>query len=149
VPPGNDGLPGATDMVEGVRRTGVAVAAPLARDAARTTADHFAVEDGAAPLNQNARLSSTPSIGLDSMLVLQAVDEGLERDRAARKRGTALLAALTKLQRSILAQDDPSSALDALNELTANSFQVEDPGLGAILRAVVLRSRVEIARRQR
>jgi len=136
-------------MVEGVRRIGVTGAVPLSRDSTRTIAGRFSVEDGTASLNQNARLSSTTSIGLDSMLALQAVDEALERDRAARKRGTALIAALTILQRTILAQGDPSSALNALNELTTGSFQVEDPGLGAILRAVVLRSRIEIARRER
>jgi hypothetical protein len=83
------------------------------------------------------------------MLALQAVDEAVERDRAARKRGTALIAALTKLQRAMLAEADPSSALKALTELTSDSPLADDPGLGAILRAVVLRSRVELARRER
>lgn len=134
-------------MVEGVRARGIGGPAPLARDGTKPAPEQFSMDDGTAPLNRNARLSSVPAIGLDSMLALQAVDEAVERDRAARKRGTAIIAALTKLQRALLTEEDPSLALNALNGLTSDCPLADDPGLGAILRAVVLRSRVEIARR--
>jgi hypothetical protein len=136
-------------MVEGVRARGIEGPAPLARDSTRAAAGQFSVEDGAAPLNQNARASSVSGIGLDSMLALQAVDEAVERDRSARKRGSAIIAALTNLQRTMLAAEDPSMALRAMSELTVDTPLANDPGLAAILRAVVLRSRVEIARRER
>jgi hypothetical protein len=136
-------------MVEGVKASGVGGAASVDREGIRTGAGQFSMDDALAPLGQNARLSSMPAIGLESMLALQGVDEAFERDRSARKRGTAIIAALTKLQRAILAEDDPSQALNALNELTSDSPAAADPGLGAILRAVVLRSRIEIARRER
>jgi len=135
-------------MVESVRAGGVGGAAPVARGGTRTAAGRFSVDDDAAPLTRNAGLSSVATIGLDSMLALQAVDEAMERDRAARKRGTAMIAALTGLQRAMLAEEDPSLALRALDQLTTDSRLADDPGLGAILRAVVLRSRVEIARRE-
>ena len=61
-----------------------------------------------------ARASAVAGIGLESMLALQAVDEAVERDRAARKRGTAMIAALTRLQRAMLAEEDPSLALRRL-----------------------------------
>jgi hypothetical protein len=83
------------------------------------------------------------------MLALQAVDEAVERDRSARKRGSAIIAALTNLQRTMLAAEDPSMALRVMSELTVDTPLANDPGLAAILRAVVLRSRVEIARRER
>ena len=83
------------------------------------------------------------------MLALQGVDEAVERDRAARKRGNGMIAALTKLQRAMLAAEDPSAALHALNELATDGPLADDPGLGAILRAIVLRSRVELALRER
>ena len=89
-----------------------------------------------------------PGIGLESMLALQAVDESVERDRAARKRATRIIALLTDLQRAMLTEDDPSSVLNALNDLTTNCPLADDPGLGAIVRSVLLRSRVEIARRE-
>ena len=121
----------------------------MARDGTKTAETGFSVADGAAPLNQNARLSSVAGIGLETMLALQAVDEAQERDRAAHKRGTAMIAALTRLQRAMLAVEDPAAALRALIELAADHPLADDPGLGAILRAIVLRSRVELARRDR
>jgi hypothetical protein len=136
-------------MVEGVRAGGIGGPGPLTRDAGRAAEGHFTVEDAVAPLSQNARLSSASPIGLESMLALQGVSESVERDRVARKHGTATIAALSKLQRAMLAGQDPSQLLSALNELTANMPIAGDPGLGAILRAVALRARVEIARRER
>jgi hypothetical protein len=136
-------------MVRGVRAGGVDGPAPVARDGSRTAAGRFSVDDGTAPAGQNVRPSSVAGIGLDSMLTLQAVDEAVERDRAARKRGSAIIAALTHLQRTMLAEEDPSMALRAMNELTSDTPVADDPGLAAILRAVVLRSRIEIARRER
>jgi len=82
------------------------------------------------------------------MLALQAIDEAPERERRARKRGTAMIAGLTSLQRTMLAGTDPTAALLALNELAAGDLAADDPGLDAILRAIVLRTRVEIARRE-
>jgi hypothetical protein len=120
----------------------------LPRDGTKTGAGQFTVEDSAAPLHQQARLASVAGIGLESMLALQAVDEAAERDRAAHKRGTAMVAALSRLQRAMLAEEDPSSALNALDELAGDGPLANDPELGAILRAVVLRSRVELARRE-
>jgi len=134
-------------MVDGVRPPGIGGPAPLARDGMKTAGGLFSVDDGAAALSRQARLSTVAGIGLESMLALQAVDEAVERDRAARKRGTAMIAALTNLQRAMLAEQDPSTALRALSELATDGPLADDPGLGAILRAVVLRSRVEIARR--
>jgi hypothetical protein len=135
-------------MVEGVRAGGIGAAAPLSRDGPKTVSGQFIVDGGAAPLNQRARLASVAGIGLESMLALQAVDEAAERDRAAHKRGTAMVAALTRLQRAMLAEEDPSSALNALHDLADDGPLGNDPALGAIVRAVVLRSRVELARRE-
>jgi hypothetical protein len=135
-------------MVEGVRASGISAAAPLPRDGTKTVAAPFTLEDRAAPLQQKARLASLAGIGLESMLALQAVDEAAERDRGEYKRGTAMIAALTRLQRAILAAENPSLELNALRELAGDGPLADDPALGALVRAVVLRSRVEIARRE-
>jgi hypothetical protein len=149
LPPGTDDLVGATDMVDGVRLDGIRGAASVPSNGAKTPGGKFSVDDGATPLTHNARLSTMAGIDLESMLALQTVDEAAERDRSARKRGTAMIAALTKLQHTMLAEEDPSSALVALQDLTIDGAVADDPELDAILRAVDLRSRVEIARRQR
>ena len=52
------------------------------------------------------------------------------------------------LQRTPLTGEDPSLALRALTELAADDSAADDPGLAAILRAIVQRSRIEIARRE-
>ena len=109
----------------------------------------FTVDDGAAPLNKQVRLGSVAGIGLESMLALQAVDEAAERDRAAHKRGTAMIAALTRLQRAMLAEEEPALALSALHELAGDGPLASDPDLAAIVRAVVLRSRSKCAPRTR
>ena len=141
-------------MVDGVRAEGVAagrIGGPsfLGRDGARPAAAGFSVAPGPDSVARNARLSAAPAIGLESLLALQSVDEALERDRAARKRGTAMVAALTDLQRALLAEEDPALALRSLSELAVDGPLGDDPELAAILRAVVLRSRVEVARRAR
>jgi hypothetical protein len=135
-------------MVDGVRLDGVPAAAALQRDGARQAEGKFVVDGGAAPPAQNARLSMIAGIGLESMLALQAVDDASERDRLARKRGNAMLVALTGLQKAALTGDDPSTALSALLELTENVAAAADPGLDAVLREVELRAKVEIARRR-
>ena len=136
-------------MVESVRPGRLGQVPPVIRDNVREAEGRFTMETGAAPVSQNARLSRTPPIGLESMLLLQAVDEAVERDRRARKRGSAMVAALTDLQRAMLAEEDPALALRSLSELAATDPDAADPGLAAVLRAVVLRSRIEVARRER
>jgi Class II flagellar assembly regulator len=149
LPPGTDDPVGATDMVDGVRLDGIGGAMSVPRDDIKTPEGKFAVNEGATPPANKARLSTTAGIDLDSMLALQAVDEATEHDRTARKRGTAMIAALIKLQRITLAQQDASQTLSSLIDLTADSPAADDPGLEAILRAIKLRARVEIALRQR
>ena len=136
-------------MVDGVRLDGIGGTASVPRDGTKTPEGKFCVDGGATPPTNNARLSTVAGINLDSMLALQAVDEATEHDRTARKRGTAIIAALIRLQRATLAEEDPSLALIALNDLTADLPKADDPGLDAILRAIKLRARVEIALRQR
>lgn len=136
-------------MVEGVRPGGTIGGVVPAREAPRGAGGRFAVESGVRPLARNAGLSGAALIGMDSMLALQAVDEAQERDRRARKKGTAMLAALSDLQRTLIASEDPGQALRSLRDLTTEPGEdAADPELGAILRAVTLRARVEIARRE-
>jgi len=136
-------------MVESVRASGIGGPPRLTRDDSKTGDTSFTMEEAAAPASHNARLSIIGFIGLESMLALQTIDEADERNRSARKRGNALIAALTRLQRAILAAEDPSLALRALNVLASEGPDAGDPQLGAILRAIVLRSRVEVALRTR
>ena len=69
------------------------------------------------------------------------------REREARRRGQGLLAALAALQRDLLSGGDGSEALQRLADLTATAADPDDRQLGAILNAITLRARVELARR--
>ena len=136
-------------MVESVRSGGIDRLPQGIRDGPRPGDGRFSVGDQAEPLVRNAPVSMAPSLGLESLLALQSVNEAIERDRATRRRGMAMVAALSDLQRAMLAREDPSLALRSLSELAAGDLSAGDAELGAILRAIVLRSRVEVARRAR
>ena len=84
---------------------------------------------------------------LASMLTLQEFGGGQVREREARRRGQGLLAALAALQRDLLSGGDGSEALQRLADLTATAADPDDRQLGAILNAITLRARVELARR--
>jgi hypothetical protein len=88
-------------------------------------------------------------LALGAMLTLQETGAGSVRDREARRRGQGLLAALAALQRDLLGGgggEDPA-ALQRLADLAAAVPDAEDRRLGAVLGAIVLRARVELARR--
>ena len=148
-------------MVESVKTGGLGGTAPLIREEARKIEGGFTVDTGGGLQAQKARFSTITStgtatgastgavMGLESMLALQSINEAIDRDRAARERGTAMIAALTDLQRAMLTEEDPALALRSLSALAVDGPLADDPELAAVLRAVVLRSRVEVARRGR
>lgn len=78
------------------------------------------------------------------------------RDREARRHGQALLSALADLQLIMVGpQNVPGVAIatlsrlaDRLTALTSAVPVAADPALGAVVTAIALRARVELARRQ-
>jgi hypothetical protein len=103
-------------------------------------------EPGAGAACSGGVAASVP-VTLDSLLALQQVDEPTERDRAARRHGQALLAALGRLQRLLLEDGDQAAALAQIRTLAEATPAAADPGLAAALDLVVLRARIELARR--
>jgi hypothetical protein len=85
---------------------------------------------------------------LDSLLALQQVDEPTEHDRVARRHGQALLAALGRLQRLLLEDGDQAAVLEQIRTLAEATPTAADPELAAALDLVVLRARIELARRE-
>jgi hypothetical protein len=92
-------------------------------------------------------VAGSASVALDSLLALQQVDEPTERDRAAHRHGQALLGALGRLQRLLLDDGDQTQALEQIRLLAEATPAAADPGLVAALDMVVLRARIELARR--
>jgi len=100
-----------------------------------------------APQAAPAAAALTAPVALESLLALQQVDSATEQDRAAHRRGQALLAALGRLQRLLLGDGDPAAVLDEIRALADNVPAAADPALGAAIDQVVLRARIELARR--
>jgi hypothetical protein len=85
---------------------------------------------------------------LGGMLALQEVESGAVRDREARRRGHDMLAALTRLQRALLAGEPDLATLRGLEALAENVPEASDPALQQALADVVLRVKVELARHE-
>ncbi len=107
----------------------------------------FAVPGSAAAATTGAAPATGPA-ALSSMLTLQELGSEAVADREARRHGQDLLMALAELQRSLLTATDDTIALQHLARLSGTVPLAADRRLAAMLSAIVVRARVELARRQ-
>ena len=75
------------------------------------------------------------------------VDSEEKRDREAHRHGTEILDLLAELQRSLLGAGVDARAMSRLVSLVNEAPDAANPSLAAALRSVLLRARIEIARR--
>lgn len=126
----------------------------LRRTASRTGPGGFALP-GAPPAAAPAE--GARAAGAGPLLFLQEVSAAEEasgqaaqaraaRDRAAQGRARALLTTLAALQHSLL-RGDEGRATEQLRALLHDVPEAVDPALSALAGAIVLRARVELARR--
>ena len=87
-------------------------------------------------------------VGLGSMLALQELGGESVADRQARRHGQNMLVELGALQRALLAGGADVAALQRLEELAAVIPRATDQRLAAMVSAIVVRVRIELARRQ-
>jgi hypothetical protein len=148
MPAGMQGLEkGAGNMaaIEGIGRT------TSTRPGHRATGPGeagFALPPEASAAGKMASTAAVPVASLASMLTLQELGGETAEDRDARRRGHDLLALLGGLQRSLLAGSDDEDALTRLAELAAAVPLATDRRLAAMISAITVRVRVELARRQ-
>ena len=83
---------------------------------------------------------------LASLQEVVAPRTAADRDRAARGRCRALLAALGRVQAELLCGSGTAVALEQLGTLTAEVADAADPELRATLASTLTRARVELAR---
>ncbi|MGA9864976.1 MAG: flagellar assembly protein FliX [Acetobacteraceae bacterium] len=117
----------------------------VARMSQVASATAFVVRADSTPPGAAEPLSGVA--GLSGLLALQESESVPIRDRDARRRGRDILAALGALQRGLLGGADPDGATVRLAALLAEPSVAADPGLNAILSAIRLRARIELARR--
>lgn len=131
--------------IDAVNRT--AATTPAGRGAARVPGRGFQLPHEAA--GSLAAPGAASEVTLGGMLALQEAESGAVQDREARRRGQDLLAELAALQRALLDEADPEAAPAALQRLASLARavpQAASPALRQALAAIVLRSRVELAR---
>lgn len=125
--------------------------ATAARPRAAPADARFTVPTAAQPSggqSAGAPSETAATSALSGLLALQEADAGASHDREARRRGRDILAALAELQRALLGGGDSPDALTRLAELVSDLPRASDPRLGAVLAAIGLRARVELARRR-
>jgi hypothetical protein len=120
---------------------------PSARIGSSGAANFPAPAEAGADAGRAAEVASPAPVALESLLALQQVDNAPERDRAARRHGQALLLALGGLQRLLLEGGDEVAALAQIRSLADAMPTADDPGLADAIDHVVLRARIELARR--
>ena len=107
----------------------------------------FFVPEAAGP-DQAGAAAAPAATSLGSMLALQEAGGEAVADREARRHGNDKLAALAELQRALLGGGDDGMALQRLADLAAAVPPASDPRLAALISAIALRVRVEMARRR-
>ena len=128
--------------------SGVRSGAVLPSGGARPTGGTgFTVPDSGAGRGAAAAVSETVPAMLAGMLSLQELQHERVEDRQARRRGHDLLAALAALQRALLGDVDDPEVLPRLAGLVTDVPQALDPRLNEAVAGVVLRARIELARR--
>lgn len=94
--------------------------------------------------------AAAPLASLDAILLLQGEEDPRERRRRFARRGQDLLDALDRLKVGLLAGTIPAADLSRLAErLAAAAGPSGDPSLDAIVAAIDLRARVELAKLER
>jgi hypothetical protein len=91
---------------------------------------------------------ATEPASLASVLTLQEFGAETVEDREARRHGLDMLAVLAALQRGLLSGVDNTVALQQLADLAMAVPQATEPRLAAMVSAIVVRVRVELARRE-
>jgi hypothetical protein len=113
------------------------------RGAARR-ASEFAVPAGPAAAGPAGAAPEAEAVSLTSVLTLQELGSETEADR----HGQDLLTALAELQRALLSGAGDVAAMQHLADLASAVPRAADRRLAAMLSAIVVRVRVELARQQ-
>jgi len=133
----------ATSGTGRVRGAGAAAPSGMPQAAG---AFRVAAESGSGTAEATSPLADTTPVSLGVMLAAEALDRDAVHDRAARRHGLVVLAGLTALQRALLEGGDTAASLERLAALLADMPRAVEPRLAALLDAIVLRVRVELAR---
>ena len=97
----------------------------------------------AAAADHTAAVAPASLAGLLSLQ--ETADDG--QDRRTLKHGQALLSKLSRLQRAILSGGSDHEVIEELAALGQTSYETADPRLRALIGSVLLRAKIELAKR--
>lgn len=106
----------------------------------------FQVPEPAGGMEAAETTATAAPTDLGGLLALQEEPGAEAKDRQARARGTAILAELAALQRTMLGDGDDGQVSTRLEHLVADPPSATDPALAAVLRQITLRARIEALR---
>jgi hypothetical protein len=132
--------------VTGIERIGWPTTPRASSRAATRSGFSVPLQPAAAGMATAANEVVAPALA--SMLTLQELGGETIQDREARRHGQDMLAALADLQRALLLPADDAGVLARLAELAASVPRATDRRLAAMVSAILIRVRVELARRQ-
>jgi hypothetical protein len=133
--------------LQGIQAPGAAaVAAPRPQPTVSGAAFGVRVAEQASAAAVRAPAGATAPGALLGLLAVQEAEGDAVRDRDARKRGRQMLDELARLQRALLSGRLDPSSLHALAALAGDPADAADPAISAVVRAVAVRARVELAR---
>ncbi len=130
----------------GVAQVRSATSPGLQPSPARGSSDFTLSAPAAEIADSRPAVAPQAAAALAGALALQELGCEAPQDRAARRRGYDLLAALRALQRAELGDGLGPELLDHLAQLATEVPQAADPRLRDAVAALVLRARVEVAR---
>ncbi len=134
-------------MIDGVGKAATRLATTRSRTSSGAGGRFSVPTDGGAP-SRTQSAEGIASLCYDGLLALQQEPDPREQDRRATRHGEAMLVELGALQRAMLGGGDPTEALRKLTELADAIPAATDPRLQALIGAIALRGRLQLARRQ-
>ena len=109
----------------------------------------FVVPAGAEPASPDVRgVTQSAPVAVSLMLAVQERVGAEAGDREARQHGQRLLAALAELQLALLSGSE-TDTLQELSRLSEGGGLAVDPALAQVIRSILLRARLEVARAAR
>jgi len=130
-----------------IESVGWRVTSPVAGRPANRSGSCFSVPADGTAGTATATTGATEPGSLGAVLTLQEMGADTIEDREARKQAQDMLALLAALQRNLLSGVDNIAALQQLADLAAAAPIAADRRLAATISAILLRVRVELARR--
>ncbi len=134
-------------MIDGVGKATTRLATSRTRSASGAGGRFSVPSDEGAP-SRTQGADGIASLSYSGLLALQQEPDPRDQDRRATRHGEAMLVELGALQRAMLGGGDPTEALRKLAEMAEAIPAATDPRLSALIGAIALRGRLQLARRQ-